>query len=226
MTCRGQAIHLHILFRFCAPVLLLSVAACSSAPPKPTYFPGYPIGYVERGTASWYGPGFHGNKTANGERYDMHRLTAAHRTLPLGSVAVVRSMRNGRQVTVRINDRGPFAKGRVLDLSLAGARALGMVGNGTDQIELRVVGYQGRTSEMGALRVQVGSFAEQRNAVLLLERASSLYPGGRIQSVDLPEGKRYRVQVGEFISESQAEAASKRLESSLSVEPFIVRDDG
>jgi len=101
-----------------------------------------------------------------------------------------------------------------------------MVGNGTDQIELRVVGFQGRTSEMGALRVQVGSFAEQRNAALLLERASSLYPGGRIQSVDLPEGKRYRVQVGEFMSESQAEAASKRLESSLSVDPFIVRDDG
>jgi len=176
--------------------------------------------------ASWYGPGFHGNKTANGERYDMHQLTAAHRTLPLGSVAVVRSMSTGRQVTVRINDRGPFAKGRVLDLSLAGARALGMVGNGTDRIELRVVGFQGRTADMGALRVQVGSFAEQENAVSLLERAKRTYPGGRIQAVDLPEGRRYRVQVGEFKTESQAEEAAERLESELSTQPYVIRDDG
>src|SRR4029078_10018079 len=143
------------------PVLLLAtlfvvaLAGCGGAP-KPTYFPGYPVGFVERGVASWYGPGFHGNKTANGERYDMHQLTAAHRTLPLGSIAVVRSMTTGRQVTVRINDRGPFARGRVLDLSLAGAQALGMTGTGTGQIELRVVGYQGRTANMGVLRVQVG----------------------------------------------------------------------
>ena len=209
------------------PVFLLCVlAACSAPVPKPTYFPGYPIGYVERGMASWYGPGFHGNKTANGERYDMHRLTAAHRTLPLGSVAVVRSMSSGRQVTVRINDRGPFARGRVLDLSLAGARALGMVGNGTDQIELRVVGFQGRTAEMGALRIQIGSFAEQQNALNLLERANRAYPGGRIQTVDLPEGRRYRVQVGEFQTEAQAEVAAGRLESDFSVQPFVVRDDG
>jgi rare lipoprotein A len=209
-----------ILFLFC------SLVACGGRAPKPTYFPGYPIGYVERGMASWYGPGFHGNKTANGERYDMHQLTAAHRTLPLGSVAVVRSMSTGRQVTVRINDRGPFAKGRVLDLSLAGARALGMVGNGTDRIELRVVGFQGRTAEMGALRVQVGSFAEQENAVSLLERAKRTYPGGRIQAVDLPEGRRYRVQVGEFKTESQAEEAAERLESELSTQPYVIRDDG
>src|SRR5690349_3538513 len=127
----------------CSALLLIllmvgALAACSGAP-KPTYFPGYPVGFVERGVASWYGPGFHGNKTANGERYDMHQLTAAHRTLPLGSIAVVRSMTTGRQVIVRINDRGPFARGRVLDLSLAGAQALGMTGTGTGQIELRVV---------------------------------------------------------------------------------------
>ena len=73
--------------------------------------PNYPVGFVERGMASWYGPGFHGKKTANGERYDMYGLTAAHRTLPLGSVAVVHSLPSGRHVTVSINDRGPFAKG-------------------------------------------------------------------------------------------------------------------
>ncbi|MDH4188568.1 MAG: septal ring lytic transglycosylase RlpA family protein [Nitrospira sp.] len=206
------------------PCMLLALSSCGGMQ-RSTTFPGYPVGFVERGMASWYGPGFHGNKTANGERYDMHQLTAAHRTLPLGSIAVVRSMSNGRQVTVRINDRGPFARGRVLDLSLAGAQALGMTGAGTDEIELRVVGYQGRTSDMGVLRVQVGSFSEQQNAINLLERIKSLYPGGRIQSVDLPDGRRYRVQVGRFSSEAQAEAAVSHLESSFSLQPFVFRDD-
>lgn len=205
-------------------LLVMTLAACSGAP-KPTYFPGYPVGFVERGVASWYGPGFHGNKTANGERYDMHQLTAAHRTLPLGSIAVVRSMSTGRQVTVRINDRGPFARGRVLDLSLAGAQALGMTGTGTDQVELRVVGYQGRASDIGVLRVQVGSFADQQNALNLLERVKHLYPGGRVQVVELPEGRRYRVQIGQFSTETQAEAAASHLESSLALQPFVFRDD-
>ena len=206
------------------PVLVATLAACGGAP-KPAYFPGYPVGFVERGVASWYGPGFHGNKTANGERYDMHQLTAAHRTLPLGSIAVVRSMSTGQQVTVRINDRGPFASGRVLDLSLAGAQALGMTGAGTDQIELRVVGYQGRTTDMGVLRVQVGSFSDQQNALNLLERAKHLYSEGRVQIVDLPEGKRYRVQIGQFSMEAQAEAAASHLESSLDLQAFVFRDD-
>lgn len=201
-----------------------TLAACGGAP-RPTYFPGYPVGFVERGVASWYGPGFHGNKTANGERYDMHQLTAAHRTLPLGSIAVVRSMSTGRQVTVRINDRGPFARGRVLDLSLAGAHALGMTGTGTDHVELRVVGYQGRASDMGFLRVQVGSFSDQQNAINLLERTKYLYPGGRVQVVDLSEGRRYRVQIGQFTTEAQAEAAGSHLESFLGLSTFVFRDD-
>src|SRR4026208_1220045 len=158
-----------------------------TAPRPIDRFPGYPIGFVEGGMASWYGPGFHGNKTANGERYDMHKLTAAHRTLPLGSIAVVRSATTGKEVTVRINDRGPFATGRVLDLSYAGAQTLGMVGHGTDQIELRVIGFQGRTAAMWFLRVQIGSFAEHQNAATLLQRAQRIYTEGRIQAVDLPD---------------------------------------
>jgi rare lipoprotein A len=134
-------------------------------------------------------------------------------------------MNTGRQVTVRINDRGPFARGRVLDLSLAGAQALMMTGAGTDEIELRVIGYQGRTAEIGVLRVQIGSFSDQQNAINLLERAKQLYSGGRIQVIDLPEGKRYRVQVGEFSMEAQAEAAVSRLESSLDLQAFVFRDD-
>lgn len=210
---------------FTLAAVLVVVTACSSPAPKPVYFPGYPIGYVERGIASWYGPGFHGNQTANGERYDMHKLTAAHRTLPLGSIAVVRSTTSGKEVTVRINDRGPFAKGRVLDLSYAGARILGIVGEGTGQVELRVIGFQGRTADMGFLRVQIGSFAEHRNAQTLLERAQRIYPAGRIQAVNLPGGRRYRVHVGEFKTENQAESAANRLEADLAVQSFVFRDD-
>jgi rare lipoprotein A len=155
----------------------------------------------------------------------MHKLTAAHRTLPLGSIAVVRSVTTGKEVTIRINDRGPFAKGRVLDLSYAGARTLGMIGQGTDQIELRVIGFQGRASDMGFLRVQIGSFAEPQNATTLLQRAQRMYPGGRIQAVDLPNGRRYRVQVGEFKTETQAESAATKLEADLAIDSFVFRDD-
>jgi len=215
--------------RTLVPALLVGcsylLVSCGGAAPRPTYFPGYPVGYSERGVASWYGPGFHGNKTANGERYDMYKLTAAHRTLPLGSVAVVRSLSTGRHVTVRINDRGPFAKGRILDLSLAGAHALGMTGAGTDQVELHVVGYQGRTADMGVLRIQVGSFADYQNAVNLLNQLKTRYDRGRILTIELREGRRYRVQVGEFMTEAQAQAAASRLESSLDIQPFVVRDD-
>ncbi|MBX3329996.1 MAG: septal ring lytic transglycosylase RlpA family protein [Nitrospira sp.] len=197
-----------------------------TAPRPIDRFPGYPIGFVERGMASWYGPGFHGNKTANGERYDMYKLTAAHRTLPLGSVAVVHSLASGRHVTVRINDRGPFARGRILDLSLAGAQALGMVGNGTDQVELRVVGYNSRPEGMGVLRVQVGAFADLQNARALFAQVQRDFPNGRIIQADLPEGRRYRVQIGRFLTESEAQMAAVRLDRTFSLQSFVVRDDG
>jgi len=214
---------------FAAAFILLSGVAfqgCTSSHPPVHRFPGYPIGFVERGVASWYGPGFHGNKTANGERYDMHHLTAAHRTLPLGSVAVVRSLTSGRKVTVRINDRGPFVRGRVLDLSLAGAKAIGMTANGTDKVELRVVGYVPRTKGMGFLRVQVGAFSDPKNARAVFDRVRKKFSGGRIVSADLPEGRLYRVQVGQFIQERDAQAASARLDRMLNIQSLVVRDDG
>lgn len=199
---------------------------CTTASRPVNRFPGYPIGFVERGMASWYGPGFHGNKTANGERYDMYKLTAAHRTLPLGSVAVVHSLTSGRHVTVRINDRGPFARGRMLDLSLAGAQALGMVGNGTHQVELRVVSYNARPEGMGVLRVQVGAFADLQNARALFAQVQQDFTDGRIIQVDLPEGRRYRVQIGRFLTEPEAQMAALRLDRTFSLQSYVVRDDG
>ncbi|MEY6432291.1 septal ring lytic transglycosylase RlpA family protein [Thioalkalicoccus limnaeus] len=96
-------------------------------------------GHVERGLASWYGRKFHGRRTSNGERYDMYELTAAHRSLPLPTYAEVTNLNNGRSVLVRINDRGPFVGDRVIDLSYAAARELGMVQAGVAKVELRAV---------------------------------------------------------------------------------------
>ena len=216
-----------LLLSLCAVLLISLLSGCSGwSPVRPSYPPGYPLGFVERGHASWYGPGFHGNRTANGELYDMHKLTAAHRTLPLGSVAVVRSLTSGRQVTVRINDRGPFARGRILDLSLAGAEAIGMVGRGTDEVELRVVSYQGKAGGAGVLLVQVGAFADPANAQVLVERLKGRYPGSKVVAVDLPDGRRYRVYAGQFHTEAAAEQAAAHLKRLFEGDPFVVRDDG
>ena len=99
---------------------------------------GEPAHEFERGLASWYGPGFHGRRTANGERFDMHSLTAAHRTLPFGTLVRVRSLVNGREIQVRVNDRGPFTRGRVIDLSRAAAEALGLLELGVKNVLLLV----------------------------------------------------------------------------------------
>jgi len=98
-----------------------------------------PKGFVERGKASWYGAEFDGKRTSSGETYNMYDMTAAHRTLPLPTYIQVTNLRNNKKVIVRINDRGPFAKDRVLDLSYAAARKLGMVGEGTTPVEIRVL---------------------------------------------------------------------------------------
>lgn len=209
----------------CALLALWAAAALLTACSGASRRGDYPLGYVERGTASWYGPGFHGKRTANGERFDMHRLTAAHRTLPMGSVVQVRSLTTGRTVTVRINDRGPFARGRIIDLSHEAAKSLGMTGQGTDQVELRVVGYEGRPGALGYLRVQVGSFAEENNARALAGRLRGTYPDVRIQTVELSSGRRYRVLVGQFASEGQAQAVADRIGSQFEVEPLVLRDD-
>ena len=99
---------------------------------------GEPSQEFERGLASWYGPGFHGRRTANGERFDMHSLTAAHKTLPFGTMVRVRSLVTGREVEVRVNDRGPFTRGRVIDLSRAAAEALGLLELGVKNVLLLV----------------------------------------------------------------------------------------
>lgn len=105
---------------------------------------------LQKGMASWYGPGFHGRTTANGEKFDMYELTAAHKTLPFGTRVVVHNPRTGKDVVVRINDRGPYAKGRVIDLSKAAANALGFKSRGHDSVVLREVLPGTRAGDMVA----------------------------------------------------------------------------
>jgi rare lipoprotein A len=104
---------------------------------------------LQSGMASWYGPGFHGRKTANGERFDMYELTAAHKTLPLGSRVMVRNPANGKEVVVRINDRGPYAPGRILDLSQAAASQLGLIARGHGEVVLQALGDGGDGRDAG-----------------------------------------------------------------------------
>lgn len=102
------------------------------------------VGSVKKGQASWYGESHQGNRTASGELFDLHKLTAAHKTLPMGSQVRVTSLSSGRSVVVRINDRGPFTKGRIIDVSQAAAEQLGFVRKGTDQVRIEVVSIPGQ----------------------------------------------------------------------------------
>lgn len=194
-----------------APLLLpvlfvLLLQACSSARPelRPSNLPE--LG-VSRGVASWYGPGFHGRRTANGERYDMHDLTAAHPSLPFGTLLAVRNVTNGRSVTVRVNDRGPFAKRRVLDLSYAAALTIGMVGPGTATIEMEVVDAARLAALAERYTVQVGAFSDSDRAVDLHRDIKRVYPEAFVHS----DGIWNRVQVGLFKDRDNAEALRREL---------------
>ena len=127
-------------FRLMFALIVVAVMAsgCSSVPTASSPDGG---DHEVAGLASWYGEQFHGNQTASGEIYDMHQHTAAHRTLPFGTVVRVRVVENRKSVVVRINDRGPFVSGRVIDLSYAAARDLGMVQAGVAEVELEVVNW-------------------------------------------------------------------------------------
>ena len=159
-------------------------------------------GYLERGVASWYGPGFHAQSTSNGERYDMYAMTAAHKTLPLPAYVQVTNLQNGRSVTVRVNDRGPFKDGRVIDLSYTAAAKLGMLRSGTAFVEVRAVSASQRAQHAAVrpangLFVQAGAFAAESNATQLATQLRSQGVSNANVRADQVNGQRlYRVRVG------------------------------
>ncbi len=159
-------------------------------------------GYHERGIASWYGTRFHGRATSSGEPYDMYKLTAAHRTLPLPTYAEVRNLENGRNIIVRINDRGPFHSDRIIDLSWAAAVKLGIEQAGTGKVEVRAITFddpiQASTSPAQLpVLLQVGAFSEPERAEAVKSRLSEAgIKPVRSEPARTTSGSVWRVQVG------------------------------
>ena len=204
-------------FRVAFAVLLLAqlLAAACSGNRKPASAPptlGVPL---ERGVASWYGPKFNGKMTANGERYDMNALTAAHPSLPFGTKIGVRNTRTGREVMVRVNDRGPYSKNRIIDLSYAAAREVGVVGPGTASVEIYLVPATGAPPRF---TVQVGAFSEPEKAVSLQRDVVRLYPEAVVDS----DGTWNRVQIGAFDDRDQAESLRRELAARSACRPIVV----
>ncbi|RME34439.1 MAG: septal ring lytic transglycosylase RlpA family protein [Gammaproteobacteria bacterium] len=177
-------------------------------------------GYVERGIASWYGTKFHGRRTSSGEPYDMYRMTAAHKTLPLPTYVQVTNLRNGRSVVVRVNDRGPFHDNRIIDLSYAAALKLGMIDTGTAPVEVRALEPGRPRPQVASIRphpglqyhVQVGAFHERTNAERLQQRLSRLLQVAvSIREARVEGRPLYRVLLGPL----PGVAASDRLIESL-----------
>lgn len=181
-------------------------------------------GYVEEGRASWYGLPFHGRRAANGEIYDMHKLTAAHRTLPFETIVRVTNLINGLSADVRITDRGPFVENRIIDLSRAAADALDMVTAGVESVRLRVI--SGGNPTTGYFTVQVGAFHDRERAHRLRDRLLPNYSPVFIEKNASPVGTFYRVHVGKVFGEEAAYQFGEKLRKrEEGIVPFVVRLD-
>lgn len=205
------------------------------------YFPISSVAaYREKGVCSWYGPDFHGKPTSSGEIYNMHEMTAAHRLLPYNTQVRVVNPANQKEVIVRINDRGPFVKDRILDLSYAGAKALGILGPGTAFVELEALGVLEEVEENGErvtrlvqevtlaqnrFYVQVGAFKEKQNALALKVRLERDYGGKvEIQEVEKEGTTFFRVRLSDLPDLSEASQAQKRLESNGYLQAMVVAE--
>jgi rare lipoprotein A len=196
-------------------------------------------GFTQRGTASWYGKKFHGRKTANGEIYNMYAMTAAHKTLPFGTYITVRHLKNNRKIDVRINDRGPFARGRILDLSYTAAKKLGIVGPGTARVEIvalgtiaqpKVSGSTGRSYipgnyYQGKFTVQIGAFSELKNAQSLKQKLEQSFENVYITLCYDCNSPIYRVKVGRCSSLEQAMKHEEILIQNGFKDAFAIAED-
>ncbi len=231
-------------------VIFLTACATYEPPPKPP--PGYPkpyrvygkwyqplpdsAGFRQNGIASWYGEDFHGRKTSNGEIYNMYAMTAAHKTLPLGTYVRVHNLENNRAAEVRINDRGPFVHGRIIDLSYAAAKDLGLVGPGTARVEIVALGTPATTDGgtgrafvqgdyySGNFTFQVGAFVNRENAERLKRKLDLQYTNAHITRYDNGRDIFYRVRVGKATSLEQAAKYEAYLIQSGFADVFVVAE--
>lgn len=235
----------------CIGVLFL-LLSCAVPEKRPASIPGHPEPYKigrhwyqpliqshnfqERGTASWYGKKFHGRKTANGEIYNMYAITAAHKTLPLGTYVRVTNLYNGKTVNVRINDRGPFVRGRIIDLSYEAAKQLGIVVQGTAPVEIVALGSIKETVVGGNVQrtlvpgdyydgdftIQVGAFKQKENAVTLKNELAQTYENTHIAVHESADGTFYRVRVERCKKIDQAKEYEKMLEAAGYPDAIVV----
>ncbi len=195
-------------------------------------------GHTERGVASWYGKKFHGNPTSSGEIYDMHAMTAAHKTLPLPTMVSVTNLRNGKEVIVRVNDRGPFVGDRIIDLSFAAASKLDMINAGTAMVEVVALTDPGRKSAVskadgtpvmigdqvsGILFLQVGAFSDGQNAQRLRQQLETIGITRVVihsdQSDSLPV---YRVRIGPLADIAEYDALVRHVATLSIHDPHLV----
>ena len=163
---------------------------------------------VQYGIASWYGDEFHGRPTSSGEIYDMHQLTCAHNTFPLGTMVMVTNLENGRSIELKVNDRGPFVKERIIDLSYAAAKILGMWEQGTARVKVEGIGP---LIEKVRFTLQVGSFTDEFKARSLADRLRRDFEDVHIATVETPTQKYHRVRIGRFDTRESAMGVAQTL---------------
>lgn len=223
-------------------------------PPPPPEAPGMPRpykvmgrwyhplphsrGFRQKGLASWYGRKFHGRKTSSGEIYNMYAVTAAHKTLPLGTYVRVHNLKNHKKVDVRINDRGPFVRGRIIDLSYGAAKKLGIVGPGTAPVEIIALGRPMATGSTAArapaympvdfysgdFTIQVGAFSNPDNAAKLKRRLSRIYENAHIVNDPHERKAPFKVRVGSCSTLDQAQKYETRLIRDGFPDAFIIAE--
>ncbi len=183
------------------------------------------VGTTEVGRASWYGPTFYGKRTASGSIFRKHGLTAAHRTLPLGTMVRVTNLANGRSVDVLINDRGPFVSGRIIDLSWEAANRLEIIGPGTGLVKLTVLSVPGTGGipQTGHYSIQVASFSSYDKALRYKSKLGG-YSHIRIRRAHFGRQPIFRVQVGQFTSPRKARSFAREVKANLG-NAFIVQSD-
>lgn len=190
--------------------------------------PTIPVGTIpietETGFASWYGPPYHNRRGSNGEVYNMHAMTAAHRTLPLGSIVRVTNLKTGHSALVRVTDRGPFIPGRILDLSLAAAKKLDVYLPGTAEVKLEVMQTPAPLNIGGKWAVQIGGFSHEKAAEKLADQLKRRYHTAKVQSFPSPAGDWWiRVRVLDDDHQRAQKLAAETHSSDGAV--FLVRLD-
>jgi len=193
----------------CCVAWIFTLASCGAKKIPRASVPAAVIGHTESGIASWYGDPYHGRRAANGEIYDMEKMTAAHKTLPFETWVRVQNLTNKKSCEVRITDRGPFVDGRIIDLSRAAARSVDMIGPGTARVKLKVIkppkGYM--TPQL--FYVQAGVFRDRSRAESVSRDLGRKY--GYAKAYPMGDGSRWRVLVGKEVSMDAAGALARKV---------------